>query len=278
MRRREEMLTLILDTGKSYPLIRAVFMNGSQTNSKIPVDRWQDFDIVYLVEKEDWFHENREWIDVFGERLIMQTPMDMDPDGQQWFTYLMQFKDGNRIDLMIVPIEDLNEYLASDSLIEVLLDKDDLAPKNLASNDSMYWVKNPSEHEYLDTINEFLWVSLYVLKGIKRNNILYAIDHVNIMRTCYLTMCDTLFGLATDFKKNVGKSHHKLQEFLGEESWSRLLMTYRLSSVEDIDHALSLLFTDFEDVSMRVAKEMNYSFNRIEYHEIIEYIAQHRNV
>ena len=40
------------------------------------------------------------------------------------FTYLMLFEDGTRIDLMLIPIEEMDEYMREDHLTVILLDKD----------------------------------------------------------------------------------------------------------------------------------------------------------
>ena len=107
MRSEQEMLDLILDTAREDERIRAVVMNGSRANPNAPHDRFQDFDIVYFVSDVEPFKYNYEWIKRFGEIMIMQMPEDMeDPPPQRHgsFVYLMQFTDGNRIDLGIDPI------------------------------------------------------------------------------------------------------------------------------------------------------------------------------
>ena len=85
-----------------------------------------DFDIVYLVTDPAPFHRNLEWIRRFGELMILQMPDEMRdtlPEDNERFTYLMQFMDGNRIDLSICPLDMLDDVLRSD-LSLVLLDKD----------------------------------------------------------------------------------------------------------------------------------------------------------
>ena len=126
MRSEQEMLELIVDTAKKDERIRAVIMNGSRANPNAPRDPFQDFDIVYVVADVAPFGHNYEWIKRFGEIMIMQMPEDMqDPPPSQdgGFTYLMQFTDGNRIDLMIYPLAKLHER-GKDSLSVILLDKD----------------------------------------------------------------------------------------------------------------------------------------------------------
>ena len=96
------MLDLILDTARRDERVRAVIMNGSRVNPNAPRDRFQDFDIIYLVSDVAAVKADPSWIDCFGERMILQLPDDMvDPPPEPGFhyAYLMQFADGNRIDL-----------------------------------------------------------------------------------------------------------------------------------------------------------------------------------
>ena len=77
MRSEEEMMTLILDVAKADKRIRAVLLNGSRANPDIKKDTFQDFDIVYIVNELSTFLDDPGWIDIFGERLILQMPDDM---------------------------------------------------------------------------------------------------------------------------------------------------------------------------------------------------------
>jgi aminoglycoside 6-adenylyltransferase len=133
MRSEQEMLDLILDTARNDERIRAVVINGSRANPNAPHDRFQDFDIVYIVTDVAPFRHNLDWIKRFGELMILQMPDEMDDppsDNAGGFTYLMQFADGNRIDLGIDPPAMLPE-LVKDSQSILLLDKDGIVPKML---------------------------------------------------------------------------------------------------------------------------------------------------
>ena len=106
MRNEREMFDLILHVAKGDERVRGAWLNGSRANPNVPKDRWQDYDIVYLVKAMDSFLADHSWIDVFGERLMLQMPETMrDPLGDGRFTYLILLADGNRIDLTLVPAE-----------------------------------------------------------------------------------------------------------------------------------------------------------------------------
>ena len=131
MRTEQEMFDLILSFARQDERVRVVTMNGSRANPKAPRDTFQDFDVVFAVTEMDSFLADDAWLDYFGKRIIMQKPEGMElfpPDGKNRFSYLMLFEDGNRIDLNLMPLEELEHYLKEDSMLRVLLDKDGRVP------------------------------------------------------------------------------------------------------------------------------------------------------
>jgi aminoglycoside 6-adenylyltransferase len=146
MRSEKEMLDLILNVVENDEGIRAVIMNGSRVNPNAKKDPFQDFDIVYFVREVEPYKRNKAFISQFGEMMILQTPEDMvDPpaDNDGHYTYLMQFLDGNRIDLSFYSLENISA-LTADSLTVVILDKDRLIPELPLPSDRDYIPKPPT--------------------------------------------------------------------------------------------------------------------------------------
>jgi len=114
MRSEQQMMDLILETAKNDDRVRAVIMGGSRANPNAPKDFFQDYDIIYVVKNLDSFTANHSWVSIFGEMMIMQLPkcmgMPADVDDGS-FTYLMQFTDGNRIDLNLVPFDKADQTI-----------------------------------------------------------------------------------------------------------------------------------------------------------------------
>src|SRR4030067_1199988 len=109
MRSEREMFELILSYARDDENIRAVVLNGSRANPSVKKNPFQDFDLVYLVRSVAPLVRNKDLVKYFGEILIMQTPEEMgDPpqDHISHYSYLMQFVDGNRIDLSIYSLTD----------------------------------------------------------------------------------------------------------------------------------------------------------------------------
>jgi len=82
------MLDLILDVAEKDERIRAVYMTGSRTNPNAPKDMFQDYDIVYVVTETSSFISDENWIDVFGNRIMIQKP---DVDCQLKLTPFLKF-------------------------------------------------------------------------------------------------------------------------------------------------------------------------------------------
>src|SRR5690606_585470 len=99
MRTEKEMFDLILGFARKDDRVRIVAMNGSRANPNVQPNKYQDFDIVYLVTEISSFLSDYAWLDTFGDRVIMQEPDTMQSDppiSLSSFAYLMFFEDGKR--------------------------------------------------------------------------------------------------------------------------------------------------------------------------------------
>ena len=186
----EEMMNLILSRAENDAHIRVVGMEGSRTNQNIPKDRFQDFDVTYFVDDPALYTEDDTWVNVFGERLIMQKPEDMElfPAVEDGYSFLMFFTDYNKIDLTILPLTALEDYLNGDGLREILLDKDGRVEEKPTPTDKEYHIQKPGARSFDDCCNEFWNITIYVVKGLCRRELLFAIDLLAMMRNELLRM------------------------------------------------------------------------------------------
>lgn len=262
MRTEQQMLDLILETARGDERIRAVIMNGSRTNPNAPRDPFQDFDIVYIVTEVAPFRHNLEWIERFGEMMVMQLPDEMqdpppDPDGS--YAYLMQFVDGNRIDLTFVSASQFRER---DSLSLLLLDKDGIVEPFPPANESDYLPKPPTAKAFFDCCNEFWWVAPYVAKGLWRQEILYAkCMHDEVIRNQQLMkMLTWHIGRKTDFQVSPGKLGKYFQKYLEPELWDMLQKTFADASYENTWDALLATCELFRNVAIPIAEHYGFEY------------------
>ncbi|MBD8025618.1 aminoglycoside 6-adenylyltransferase [Ureibacillus sp. Re31] len=274
MRSEKVMIDLIKKFAEQDERIRAVGMNGSRTNLKVPKDPFQDYDIVYFVTDMDSFINRVDWIKVFGELIIMQRPDHsvLYPSNRDQYAYLMLFTDGNRIDLTLWPVEKSNEWIQDDKLAKVLLDKDSIFPILPSPTDQDYWVNKPSQQLFDDCTNEFWWVSTYVAKGLWRNEILYAMDHLQIIRNMLLKMLEWKIGIETDFTISIGKNGKYMEKYLEKEIWNTLLNTYPKGNINDIWDALFTMTNLFEQITLEVANRLQFNYSVIEVKKVLAYL------
>ena len=265
MRTEQQMFDLILETARCDDRIRAVIMNGSRANPNAPRDPFQDYDIVYIVTDVEPFTRNLRWIERFGELMILQMPEDMqDPPPARggYFVYLMQFMDGNRIDLGIFTVSQWRQHGADrDSLSVLLLDKDGIIEPFPAASDADYLPKPPTAKAFADCCNEFWWVSPYVAKGLWRQEILYAKTMLDdAVREQLMKMLRWHIGVKTDFKINPGKLGKYFQKYLEPELWDVLLKTFADASYENTWEALFATCYLFRSIAIPLAEHFGFEY------------------
>ena len=281
MRSDKEMLNLILNVAKNDDNIRAVIMNGSRVNPNALKDLFQDFDIVYFVRDVEPYKRNKTFIRPFGELMILQTPEDMvDPPAENdgHYTYLMQFLDGNRIDLSFYSLANIHTCIA-DSLTVVLLDKDHLIPELPPPSDRDYLPKPPTAKLFDDCCNEFWWVSPYVAKGLWRDELTYAKHMLDVyVREQLMKMLVWYVGVQTDFQKSPGKVGKYLKQFLEPQMWNLLESTYADSNPEHIWDSLFATGNLFRQTAHCVADHFGFNYPEQDDKNVTRYLHHIRTL
>ncbi len=230
MRSEKEMMDLVLSLAEQDERIRIVTLEGSRANINIPKDEFQDYDVTYFVTDVESFTLKDEWLKSFGNIIMMQKPEDMElfPAEEKGYSYIILFDDYNKIDLTLLPLEELGNYLNDDKLIKIILDKDGRIQQAVV---------------------------------LCRKEILFAIDHFNqIVRHELLRMISWKVGIETGFKLSVGKNYKFIERYISEDLWEKLLSTYRMDSYENIWEALFLCHQLFRAVSGEVAERLHYAY------------------
>lgn len=266
MRNEKEMLDLILGVAKKDERIRAVYMNGSRTNKNVKKDIFQDYDIVYVVRQTKPFYENKQWIDVFGERLYMQCPEEMDKnrglevDFDKCFGWLMQFADGNRMDLRLMPVEEAD--VLGDKLCVILLDKDGILPPIPEATDEDYRVKQPNQKEFSACCNEFWWCLNNIAKGLWREEIPYVHQmYYNGSHAQLIQLLNWKIGYETNFQISTGKASKYIKAYLPDEMWDRFLKTYINGKIEDIWRSVFVMCDLFQEVALELERKQGLVYN-----------------
>lgn len=282
MRTEKEMFDLILGIANSDERIRAVYLNGSRTNPNVPKDIFQDYDLVYVVTETKPFIEDKGWINIFGNILFMQYPdenPDFASDKENFYGWLMQFTDGNRIDLHVETVSHAKENILNDRLCRILLDKDNCLPNIPDPTDEDYWINKPVPDHFLCTCNEFWWCLNNVAKGLWREEIPYVQDMINfVVRKQLEKMLSWKIGILTDFSVSVGKSAKYMYKWLEPKEWEEYLKTYSDAKAESIWKSVDIMCSLFKKTAVWVAERLGYSFNYKEAENCMYFLEHIKNL
>ncbi len=274
------MLDKILKIAKEDFRIRGVFLNGSRADSDATKDEYCDYDIVYLVENLQSFTNDKEWYKVFGEILIMQTPDDWynepyDYSGKENFHYLMQFTDGNRIDLTLVDTGNITWVRENKEPRKILLNKDNREELYDITSTSIYNITPPGEKEFHDCCNEFWWLSLYVAKGLCREEFLYAKIHMeHYQMPMLIKMLNWSIAMDHDFSISTGKCSKYLKRFLSKEEMQNFMALFPEGGYEAIWEKLFLQYVFFNKVAVKVAEYFGWKYDTTEFQKVIDYARE----
>lgn len=255
MRTDTEMMTLILQIADTLK-VEAVALSGSRADIHSLRDQFQDYDVVYIVENLEDLISDLSWLDQFGYRLIEQHNVL----GHRRL-YLMLFEDGNRIDLTLCPKEHMQEWVDSEAGFKVL--KDDAGLFDMYQpNSKRYWTAPPTEEEFATSCNEFWWVSTYVVKGIRRNQLIYATDH--LYGICQQELLKVLAWQVTSDRRvvDIGKNYKYLFQYLQAEQEKEFSALLDLSSFDKITRSLFSTMKLFDCEAQNLAQKMGFDYDQ----------------
>jgi aminoglycoside 6-adenylyltransferase len=259
----DEVVAHVLAIARADTRVRAVILSGSRADPAAPVDEWQDVDVAFVVRDIPSFRADPTWIDVFGERAILQRPDDMigaPPRTDGGESYLMLFVDGSRIDLTLLPVEGMDGF-EHDGPAEVLMDLDGVVPPPPPRDGAYFVPALPTAAAFADVCNEFWWVTPYVAKGLGRGETTYAHHHLDtVLREQLHTMLAWQVAAESGFRRGPGKFGRYLRRQLPPETWARLEATYADAEPEHVWAALEAMTALFRDVAVGVAERFGFLY------------------
>ena len=267
LRTEPEILDLIFQTAKTLQ-VEAVAMSGSRTDTKASKDEFQDYDVVYVVENLDKLITDLSWLDQFGKRIIEQ-----EVALEHRRLYLMLFEDGNRIDLTLCSKVHIKEWVESEADFMVIED-----PKGLfvphSPTPQRYWTSPASAIEFEKVCNEFWWVSSYVVKGICRNQVIYATDH--LYGICQQELLTVLaWQVASDRGRvDIGKNYKYLFNYLPAEKEMEFSNLIDFSSIDKITQSLFATMQLLHREAQSLAQKMGFDYDMKVAEKMIEYAKE----
>lgn len=267
MRTDTEMMNLILRIAETFQ-VEAVALSGSRADIHSLRDEFQDYDVVYIVKNLEELVSDLSWLDQFGNRLIEQHNL---LDHRR--LYLMLFEDGNRIDLTLCPKEYIQEWVDSEANFEVIKDDKGLFESYLPSP-KRYWTCPPTEEEFAASCNEFWWVSAYVVKAIRRNQLIYATNH--LYGVCQQELLKVFAWQVASDKGivDIGKNYKYLFQYLPSEQEKEFSTLLDLSSLDKLTQSLFSTMKGFNREAQDLAQKLGFTYDKEEAEKMISYAKE----
>lgn len=270
MRNEQHVFTQILAFAHAEDNVRAVMQNGSRVNPNTPQDIWQDYDIVFFIR--DYmnmpYKKDQNWINQFGELCIKQVNEE---EGVIYF--LMQFKDGIRIDLCFRDIKDIDLVAKQDSLSKILLDKDNLALVLPPPNDSTYHVRMPTEQEFTELINEAFWIMPYIAKGILRDELPYVKYMFDVVFIgCIRKLLCWYIGSEHNWSINPGSCEKWFKRYLSPSLYTEFVALFPTTSYDEIWTCLLKSGDFIRKIGLVLAERLSFPYNMQDDENVREFL------
>lgn len=178
-------------------------------------------------------------------------------DVEKCYGWLIQFADGNILDLHLKTLENA---LNSLDLYKALVDKDDIMPQKQIVSDEKYWVKKPVVDQISCTCNEFWWGLNNVAKGLWRNEIPYVMDMINLQISPMLKrLLEWKIGVDNGFSVNVGKSAKYMNKYLPKEIFEEYLQSYSEAQINSRWNTVFVMCDLFQKISLELSEKLNFT-------------------
>jgi len=200
-----------------------------------------------------------EWKKEFGNPISGFSDDGDYHDGQRWYTRLTIYDDGFKIDFGFQSVE-MAKYANEMPLYRIYLDKDDILPTPDVTDERKFYVKQPTQEEFLDRINAFFYDTSYVAKALARNEMFFVKYMESVLQEKIKKLLDWYIGIQHDFNVNVGLMGRYYRRYLDDDIWQMLLATYsngdRYASANGLIH----MFEFVEFLGRFIAKKLGFKY------------------
>jgi aminoglycoside 6-adenylyltransferase len=251
--------------------VRAMLLTSSRTNTNAKVDIFSDYDVILVVKDIHPFFTDRKWLQDFGEALVTYwDPIHPIPEyGMEIVANVIQYADGLHIDFNLWPIELLRQIVKATRLpnglddgYTILVDKDHLTEGMAKPTYQAYIPKPPTEDEYHKVIEDFFSDVPYVVKCLKRDELMpakWCLDFdmkQNFLRQMLVWQIEIDHNWSAP-EGNLGKG---LKKKLPLSIWTELENTYAAAGIEENWEALFRMLALFRKVGIGVANHLKFDY------------------
>lgn len=242
--------------------IRAAFVIGSRARSDHPADEWSDMDIVFYTTNPNYYLQRQDWLDKIGDILCSFVFQTAGGDPER----LNLFKDGHQVDFVIHSVDTLRDIVSAKVVpgnfyrgVLVIVDKDHLSNAIMPDHFQPPEVLSISEAAYLQVVNMFWFISLYIAKQLLRGELWVAKMRDYDAKGLLLQMIEWHEKVVFGSEYDTWHAGRFMNEWVDEDTQAALSKSFGRFNQVDSWNALLSTINLFQKLSAEVALKMQYS-------------------
>ena len=145
----------------------------------------------------------------------------------------------------------------------------------MISDESAFFIQKPSEMEYYNTCNEFRWLSVYISKGLCREELYYAkYAYDVILMEMFIKMLNWKIGVDNNFNVTTGDHSKYLKRFLSSKEMERFQNVFPNGKYEDIWQKMYVIYDYFAEIAKYVGDKLGFKFDVKETIEVKDFLLE----
>lgn len=257
---RNKTANILLDIGRKTENIRLMLMTGSRVNPLASRDRYEDYDIIYGAKDPKALLEDPSFLEDLDPIFIYSENYKPYNKAKESVNFKVLTSWQTKVDIEIIPLEDLDRVLTNNTLLSLVMDKDNLIKKLPLASDISYRVMRPTKNEFEMAVYEFFAGVLDLLPYLYRKSYIGSIQEKRKLEDGINKMLAWDLAYKGDFKVNFGKNYKDLENYMDD---GQLEALYKTMDYRDIDTMWEALFTSmsfFRSLGLGLGQRLNYAY------------------
>lgn len=241
--------------------IRALIQTGLRLNIHAPIDLMRDYHFNWFIKDDEMeqYVNNKDWIQQFGDVVIYKKTEIK----KQGVLFQIQYKDGVRIDIQLVPLKDYLNTIYAETLCKVILDKDGILPPVDEPNESAHYVEMPTKEQFEEVLTDLWWFQIEVAKAIYRDELPLAkwiFDGILMDRM--ITLLSWKIGCRYGWRIDVGRRGRWLKRYLSENVYSDFIHLYPTKGYVSMWDRLFCMGPFINKIAKEIGMESGYGYDQ----------------
>lgn len=276
MRENTKTINSILNIAKNDTRIRVAFQTGSKVNPLEKRDDLQDHDIIFCVTNLDDFRQDFSFLEALEPVFVYSKDLASSslPRSKDEINYIILTDQGRKVDISFRPIDQVSDLISSDTLLSLLMDKDNLIKSLPVSSDISYRIIRPTKNEYEQTIYEFFTNIIEVLPYLYRNHYTGAALAFRDIHDSLIKMLAWNLAYTKDFKLNLGKNYRHLESYLDDESLEVYKDCLEFTSIGEMWKASFACLALFRKMGLLLSDRLAYPYPKKMDVKIVGYVRE----